>query len=114
MPRFNPFQGTADMMPSGSNLAGPGLGMVEPNASGAMPNPAPTQGMITGYRATKTQVKLRRHSTKRAAPNTKTKRLSVTQANTQIKAPAKQVARRVRGKQNIPSVLVPGVTEIPL
>ena len=72
LPAFNPVQGTADMQPSGSNLAGIGQGMVEPNASGAMPNPAPAHGMVTGYRSTKTQLKIRRHSTKRPEPKAKT------------------------------------------
>ena len=109
------------MLPSGSNLAGIRQGMVEPNDSGAMPNPAPESGMVTGYRSTKTQLNVpkarKRHSTKRPEPKPKSKRMSVKQRNTQIKPPAKPVAKRIRGKQgvsSVPFVHIPGVTEVPL
>ena len=55
LPINNPAQGTADLMPFGSAITGQAiLALVEPIASGALPNPPTRAVPITVYRSNKT------------------------------------------------------------
>ena len=94
LPLFNPVQGTADIMPSGSNLAGPVMGKVEPNTSGAMPNPPTTTGLVTGYR-TAGKTPMRRYSSKRPAPKAKATRIKSKLAKPAVRPPVSPPRRRM-------------------
>ena len=100
------------MMPSGSTLAGPHMAPVEPKASGAMPNPQTTTGLVTGYRSAG-KTPMRRYSTKRPEPKVTVTRMRAKGPNTEIQAPVRPATRRVRTAAARPPARA-GVTEVPL
>ena len=110
LPANNPVQGTADMMPSGSTLAGPHRAPVEPNASGAMPNPKTRAGLVTGYRSAG-KTPMRRYSTKRPEPKVAVTRMRAKGPNTAIEPPVRPATRRAAAAR--PPARA-GVTEVPL
>ena len=115
LPANNLVQGTADMMPIGSTLAGPHMAPVEPNASGAMPNLRTRTGFVTGYRSAGKTPK-RRYSTKRPEPKVAVPRMQAS-LNAASQAPVEPATRRMRSKAANTAIRPParaGVTEVPL
>ena len=140
LPIYNPAQGTADMLPSGSNLAGAAMGKVDPNTTSAMPNPPTTTG-LTGYiSAGKTPIHSKSIPVRRAAaagygsgelavstrikskkskPSVKApvappkRRMAAKAPNSYMSPPAPPTRRRVTGKTTKSSVPL-GIAERPL
>ena len=127
LPIYNPAQGTADMLPSGSNLAGAAQGKVDPNTTSAMPNVPATTGLTTesssvpvrraaaaGYGSGRKAIKSKKSQPSVKAPVAPPKRrMTAKKTNSYMSPPAAPTRRRITGK--VPKSSVPlGIAERPL